>query len=677
METKDVKSYQNTYSIYDKTYSKHIEMEKRREYLNRLQVVAPEWAESIKNREGILGQHVVPSNIEDAWKYKQYDGIIQEILSEPYSKLQRDSVTLSKRYRDITAQYAAKRAWYYLLSRTENDIDMKQALNGWKLTMKKIGKGTGKNASKYRTEARKLMEKCQLAVPGWILPINKALESFNPQQNKFDIVIIDEASQSDISSLAILYMGKKLIIVGDDKQVSPMAVGMEESKMDELKEIYLKDKIPNAHLYDAKASIYDIAATTFQPLMLREHFRCVPDIINFSNWLSYDFKIKPLRDDSNSVLLPAVVNYRVEDGIRIGRSKTNLCEAKTIIALIKACIEQPEYEGKTFGIISLLGDEQVTLLQKELYQSIDAKICAERQILCGNASNFQGDERDVIFLSLVDSRRGSGPLKRRTYGPDESYRKRYNVAVSRAKNQLWVVHSLDSAMDLQAGDIRKQLIDYATNPNSIIVMNEQIEQLAESPFEASVAQHLVSRGYHLIQQWKVGAYRLDMVAVCGKKKVAIECDGERYHSGEAKIREDMERQTILERNGWRFIRIRGSEYYRDCDMTMNRVIEELSTYGIEPEESRETVNEIRSEELLQRIKKRAHEILKAEQITDSIDMETISAALNIDVDAIENEDSVELTEKSNISFDETVSIPITLSKETSKQNDFLIENNMR
>jgi hypothetical protein len=139
----------------------------------------------------------------------------------------------------------------------------------------------------------------------------------------------------------------------------------------------------------------------------------------------------------------------------------------------------------------------------------------------------------------------------------------------------------------------------------------------------------------------------------------------------------MERQTILERNGWRFIRIRGSEYYRDCDMTMNRVIEELSTYGIEPEESRETVNEIRSEELLQRIKKRAHEILKAEQITDSIDMETISAALNIDVDAIENEDSVELTEKSNISFDETVSIPITLSKETSKQNDFLIENNMR
>lgn len=93
-----------------------------------------------------------------------------------------------------------------------------------------------------------------------------------------------------------MYMGKKLIIVGDDKQVSPMAVGTDTDKMSALEQMYLKDKIPNSHLYNAKTSIYDIAATTFQPLMLREHFRCVPEIIGFSNMLSYDYKIKPLRD---------------------------------------------------------------------------------------------------------------------------------------------------------------------------------------------------------------------------------------------------------------------------------------------------------------------------------------------------------------------------------------------
>ncbi len=149
------------------------------------------------------------------------------------------------------------------------------------------------------------------------MPINRALESLNPKVKRFDIIIIDEASQSDISSLAILYMGKKLIIVGDDKQVSPMAVGVEVDKTNALQEMFIKDIIPNYHLYDAKASIYDIAKTTFQPLMLREHSRCVPEIIGFSNMLSYDYKIKPLRE-SGSLLVPAVVNYRVRDGKRDG-----------------------------------------------------------------------------------------------------------------------------------------------------------------------------------------------------------------------------------------------------------------------------------------------------------------------------------------------------------------------
>ena len=78
------------------------------------------------------------------------------------------------------------------------------------------------------------MARCQSAVPCWIMPISRALESLDPKENRFDIVVIDEASQSDISSLAILYMGKKLIIVGDDKQVSPMAVGTDTDKMSAL-----------------------------------------------------------------------------------------------------------------------------------------------------------------------------------------------------------------------------------------------------------------------------------------------------------------------------------------------------------------------------------------------------------------------------------------------------------
>lgn len=623
----DGNAYVESYSALE-TVSEKYELQRNREILlNQLEPIAPDWANAIRRRIDIHGGSVLPASVESAWKWKQLQGIIEEITAEPFQELQAKSLLLSKQYREITALYAEKSAWYHLLRRTESNITMHQALQGWKLTVKRIGKGTGKTAPKLKAEARKLMNQCQQAVPSWIMPINKALENLNPKENKFDIVIIDEASQADISSLAILYMGKKLIIVGDDRQVSPMAVGVDVLKMDSLEQMYLRDKIPNAQLYNAKTSIYDIAATTFKPLMLHEHFRCVPDIIGFSNMLSYDYQIKPLREGSSSNLVPAVVNYRVDAGQRDGKNKVNLPEAKAIVALMRACIEQPEYAGKTFGVISMLGDAQYQLIQREIDALIPPKEIVQRNILCGNSANFQGDERDVIFLSLVDSKDigHPGPLHLQNYGIDDSNRKRYNVAVSRAKDQLWVVHSLDAANDLKPGDIRKMLLDYAANPHAFGIKHQQISAAAESPFEEAVAIALSDRGYHLVPQWKVGAYRLDIVAVCGQKTVAIECDGERWHSGDAKIREDMERQTILERLGWRFIRIRGSEYYHAPAQTIDRVIRELNAYGIEPENSDLHAPVQQNSEPLSRVKNRAADILSengGKSYDDSVIIET-------------------------------------------------------
>ena len=364
--------------------------------------------------------------------------------------------------------------------------------------------------------------------------------------------------------------------------------------------------------------------------MLHEHFRCVPEIIGFSNMLSYEYQIKPLREASSSNLLPAVVNYRVDAGQRDGKNKVNIPEAKAVVALMRACMEQPEYSGKTFGIISLLGDAQYQLIQKEIDASIPPKEIIRRNILCGNSANFQGDERDVIFLSLVDSKDigTPGPLHLLNYGVDDSNRKRYNVAASRAKDQLWVVHSLDVANDLKPGDIRKQLLDYAFNPRALENVHHEISTASESPFEEAVAIALSDRGYHLVQQWEVGAYRLDMVAVYGKKVVAIECDGERWHSGDSKIREDMERQTILERLGWRFIRIRGSEYYHAPAQTIERVIQELTECGIEPENTNTSITAGRASELLSRVKERAAQILSDVAENSYDDSVIIETALN-------------------------------------------------
>ncbi|MFM9596781.1 AAA domain-containing protein, partial [Streptomyces scabiei] len=230
------------------------------------------------------------------------------------------------------------------------------------------------------------------------------------------------------------------------------------------------------------------------------------------------------------------------------------------------------------------------LIQNKLVSKLNLTEYQRHQILCGTSAEFQGDERDVVFLSMIDSNeKETGPIRKMgapDSQPGKDWRRRYNVAVSRAKDQLWVVNSLDYANDLQEGDVRKELLEYASNPHAFMIENEKIEREAESPFEEEVAKALAARGYKLVQQWPVGAYRIDMVAIDGNRKVAIECDGERWHSSEEQIRNDMERQTILERLGWHFVRLRGSEYYGDAEAAIDRVCKDLGQLGINPNHDR-------------------------------------------------------------------------------------------
>lgn len=259
---------------------------------------------------------------------------------------------------------------------------------------------------------------------------------------------------------------------------------------------------------------------------------------------------------------------------------------------------------------------------------MNPSVIEERRILCGNASHFQGDERDVIFLSMVDSNEGDGPLKLAGEGVDQSTKQRYNVAASRAKDQLWIIHSLDYSKDLKSGDMRRDLLEYADNPQAYSRLAEDVEAKAESPFEEAVGKSLVAAGYHITQQWEVGAYRIDMVVQYKGKKIAVECDGEQYHSGEEKVRADMERQTILERMGWRFIRIRGSEYYRDPEATMVRVINELTNYGIMQESMIEQMANTTSSELLSRVKIRAMQIMDEWHSGDEDTVEDVDDSKN-------------------------------------------------
>jgi very-short-patch-repair endonuclease len=560
--------------------------------------MAPEWAASIRNRLGNHGKAKPPGDPAAAWEWRQLHDELELRSKVDLEELGARIAAIKEELRRTTNELIDKLAWAGQIRRTS--LKERKALIGWLDTIRRIGKGTGKRVPLLRREAQLLMAECRTAVPVWIMPMARLMESFDFGKQCFDVVIIDEASQCDVMALLALTLEKKVVIVGDNEQVSPLAVGQNQDFVDKLIRVFLQG-IPLAHLYDGRTSIYDLAGQSFAGLIsLWEHFRCVPDIIQFSNHLCYQGNIKPLREEGSCSLRPHVVRFRVEGSC--DSEKVNREEAWTVASLLAAAIERPEYQNMTFGVISLLGIDQAYEIEQLLLKHSPPEEYQRRRIVCGNSAQFQGDERDVMFLSMV----WSPEEKPLTFNDRKEFRQRFNVAASRARNQMWLVYSLDPMNDLKAGDLRRRLIEHVLDPRAITREIERSLERTQSRFESLVLGHLVRAGYGVVSQWPVGRYRIDLVVEGGGKRLAVECDGDRYHPLE-KLPEDMERQAILERLGWRFFRIRGTAFFRNQESTMQTVLKKLEELGIPPEGVEQPETQV-EDSLISAIRRRASEI---------------------------------------------------------------------
>ncbi|WP_338969586.1 AAA family ATPase [Fusobacterium nucleatum] len=601
IEKEDIEKYSETLKKLEVLAGKEELYKKHKDLLKNIKAVANLWGNELE--KGLFNEKI--ENIYNAWKYKQISQTLKELVEKPYESLQEDLLEKSEQLNKLTAELVTKKTWFNIVKFIEekDNLAVSQALRGWKQTIQKIGKGTGKNTVLYKKHAKEKMLLCQKIVPAWIMPLNKVFDTLNPVENKFDIVIVDEASQSDISSLILLYMAKKIIVVGDDKQVSPSDVGVNIDKINMFRRKYIKGNVANDDLYGVRASLYSIVSTTFQPISLREHFRSVPEIIEYSNKTSYNNQILPLRDSSSSILKPAIVEYKV-DGKR--ENKVNKVEAETIVNLIEACLSMEEYKNSSFGIISLLGDEQAELIQNLIVKRISAVDIENHKILCGNPASFQGDERDVIFISLVDSSEENKTLRLVGDGIEGATRKRYNVAVSRAKDQLWIVHSIDKN-NLKEGDLRKELFEYIDSVKENTFEKTIDEHRIISEFENEIIKYLLEKNYTVKQQLRVGSYDIDIVAIYGNKKIIIECDGKNSNCSQEEIIINLAEQEVLERCGWEFIRVRASQYFRNPDKAMKELILQLEDKGIYPNNKENHSNE---NELLNNIKSKALELME-------------------------------------------------------------------
>lgn len=601
----DPKSYRDVFQRLVDLYNLRSTYERRRELLSRLEKVAPAWAAAIRDRQGQHGGRDVPGDAAAAWLWRQLYEELEKRGKTSLEQLQQMIVRLSDELRQVTAELIDRLTWAAQVKRTT--LAQRQALIGWLDTVRKIGKGHGKRVPRLRAEAARKMNECRSAVPVWVMPLSRVVDNFDPRTTRFDVVIIDEASQSDVMALIAFYLAENVVVVGDHEQVSPTAVGQDLAVVQHLIDEYLQG-IPNAILYDGQMSIYDLARQSFGgTIRLLEHFRCVPEIIQFSNQLSYNGEIKPLRDTSVVEVKPHVIAYRVQ-GFR-SDGQVNREETLTIASLLVAAAEQSEYKNKTFGVISLVGEEQAREIERILLRYLPPDEHQKRRILCGNAAHFQGDERDVMFLSVVDTPQ-DGPLALREAGPLDMFKKRFNVAASRARDQMWVIHSLDPRNDLKPGDLRRRLIEHAEDPYVLLRAMEKGEKRTQSEFEKLVLRRLIQAGYRVVPQWKVGYYWIDLVVEGDGKRLAIECDGDRHHPIE-KLPEDMARQALLERLGWSFApRIRGSHFFRDPDSAMEPIFRHLEALGILPEGqlAEEEKPDTGNHELKERIIRRAEDL---------------------------------------------------------------------
>jgi very-short-patch-repair endonuclease len=560
--------------------------------LEKLDRLCPGLAELLRSTAGDPAWRDRVRKLPEAWAWAAARAWLLGVSNtSAYEECVQDYHRLKQKVETATAKVVSLRAWKAFFDRL--DEKTVQSLNAWTRAVARIGKGTGKYAYRHRRTAQRYLMDCVPRIPAWVMPLHKLWDSVDAVPGLFDTVIVDEASQAGVDALALLLLAKRIVVVGDDKQNSPEAVGVLEDDIARLTREHL-NTFRFRDEFRPDTSLFDHAERAFgNHIVLREHFRCVPEIIRFSNDLCYsDAPLIPLRQ-APPLRLPPLCSRFVAEGACEGEGQRirNRAEAEALVATIVELVNDAAYEGKTMGVIALQGHAQARLIESLLAQRLDPEVIEEHRLRCGEPATFQGDQRDIIFLSLVIA--PNVHYRALTRLPDV---RRFNVAMSRARDQVWLFHSV-RAHDLAPEDLRRRLISYFESPRNAVIDDlfedlDRLERAARGPrqrgnqpepyeswFEVDVALELLRRNFRVRPQVDVAGYRIDLVVEGLDARLAVECDGDTWH-GPEQYEHDMARQRQLERAGWTFVRVRESDFYANRQGAVEAVVDACKQLGI-------------------------------------------------------------------------------------------------
>lgn len=492
---------------------------------------------------------------------------------------------------------------------SKKELTQKLAFNQLLKDIKKLNDNNNLNKieemcnRKRKMSINKFMSKYKLemldSIKIWLMTPEVVSDILPFEKNTFDIVIFDEASQLYVEkSIPSIYRAKKVIIAGDQKQLKPSSLGQGRI-LDEIDEEEITDGFLE---YE---SLLDAAKYKYKSTMLNYHYRSkYEELIAFSNYAFYDGKLMVISNANRTNEKP-IERIKIENGRWI--NKQNEQEAQTVIKLIKNILITRK-NNETIGVITFNASQMnliEDLIEKE--KNLDSNfatlmLAEENRFTNGENISFfvknieavQGDERDIIIFCIGYAKNEVGRVAI-NFGwlNQDGGENRLNVAISRAKEKIFVVTSIEpeellvdstknngpklfkqyleyvKAIDARNNELAESILLSLADRNT----QEQNQIIFDSEFEEEVYKKLIERGYNVKTQYGVGGYRIDLV-IQGQSEeniLGIECDGRLYHSAKSARERDYHRQKYLESRGWKIYRIWSTNWWRNPDLEIQKL----------------------------------------------------------------------------------------------------------
>jgi len=412
----------------------------------------------------------------------------------------------------------------------------------------------------------------------------------DPEIYTFDAVIFDEASQiKPEDAVGSIMRARQIIVVGDSKQLPPT------SFFDRLvgDDLYADEDQEEIAQFE---SILDACLSIGLPeKKLTWHYRSRDEsLIAFSNLWFYENSLVTFRHANPKDNGFGVEFVYVEEGIYDrSKSRTNRVEAARVVQLVLQHYQERPH--KSLGVVAFSEAQQLAILQeldrlRKKYPDFGAWLDADtaEPFFVKNLENVQGDERDVIFISVGYGKDASDKLTL-NFGPlnKDGGERRLNVVATRAKEQLKLVSSIraddiDLARSNKEGvRLLKEYLQFAEHGPETLQRSTTVNSSSEpeSPFEQQVLEALQRKGLSVDVQVGVSGYRIDLAVKDPKRPgryiLGIECDGATYHAAKTARDRDRLRQQILENRGWKIHRIWSRDWFMHPEREVEKVLRRL------------------------------------------------------------------------------------------------------